>query len=430
MEKKLRTSLIGLAVSAGLFCAAFSMLIAARLNNPRQPVKETACVMLDIKKGTDKESLEFSWECRNCEPTSYQPFRKVNSEKEETLKGVSARQKFYVDESISSGNLYAYSAAAFDSKQEPGQRLGIKAEPMYFYYDKNQPETELQDFIPRLDISSGENGFALSWGNTPNIPITGYKVERCVNGVWETEAELSGDITGYSVGKTSYIYRIAAFRRVRDDIVYSQYSNTIEVKLIPAEESVTEITGMALKDNSITVSWHTPNCIPTSYQVFRGVNGEAPEPFDATAPQNQYYRDEKVEDNTLYCYQVGAFDSTAEKGHRLGVLSEPVFFYYTSSQPSPKIDEAKPAVKSAVVSGSAVTVSWSAPSNVPLTSYRIEKETSDGWTEAAVVSADTFQWSGNADAANYRVIGVFETLSEKTQTLPSDAASPVNGGEE
>lgn len=232
MNKKIRSNLIALAVSAGLLCAALSMLITARLHNPRQPVKKTPCFMLNIRYDAEKKGLDFSWDCRNCEPTSYQPFRRVNNGDEELLQAVPPREKHFTDQAVISGELYSYAAAAYDSSQKQGERLGIKAEPMFYYYDTNQPEMELTDYSPMLNISTNENGLLLSWGNTPNIPITGYLVERNIDDSWEVVSELPGDITQYPIDSALCTYRLSVFRKVRDEVVYSKCSNAVEANAI------------------------------------------------------------------------------------------------------------------------------------------------------------------------------------------------------
>lgn len=392
------------------------------------------CTITDVLKDSEQNGLRIKWDCYNCTPTSYQVFRRVNGKDSlAAYKGVSYRHKYFVDEDVSDGNLYEYNAAAFDNEAESGSKLSLMADSLFYYYDADSEETVLENYIPKLNIDIIADKVKLLWTYVPNAPISGYRLERYEDNEWKTIAKLSGNVITYDDVLTAETkYRLYVYKGSdENNMVLSMPSEEVSSVVIPVSDSMTYITNVTVENGKLLVEWHTPNVFPTSYQVMRGINGDTVDFYEDTIPEEPFFGDTNIKDSTLYCYVIAAYDNRAESGKKMGKKSQPVYYFYSASESVINISETAPEVISSFNDGSDVTIKWNAPKNTPLNRYRIEKQTENGWEETATVAADTFEWSGSADASKYRVIGIFETLSQNSlielHTLPAETVPVIQG---
>ena len=181
----------------------------------------------------------------------------------------------------------------------------------------------------------------LTWNSTTdNEAVTGYELYR--NGVKVGTTSKTDYTDGGLMPNITYTYKVAAFDAVRN---VSEMSDQVSVITKPDTEAPSVPSGLKIKTktgSAITITWNasTDDVGVKGYAIYR--NGEEVEKVNGTTS----YRDTDVNKDTLYSYQVKAFDAAGNESEACAAIK--------GSVQMPEIIDITPAHNSEIGGGKTV----------------------------------------------------------------------------
>ncbi|HYL67468.1 MAG TPA: fibronectin type III domain-containing protein [Nitrosopumilaceae archaeon] len=303
---------------------------------------------------------------------------------------------------------------------------------MTFFLDPKRPSHQhtapsAPTGLKATDVSSSQ--INLSWtapSNNGGSAITGYKIERSVNGgtTWSTiQSNTANTSTIYSdtglAASTTYVYRVSAINAIGT----SSHSNTAS-----ATTSGGTTTQITISVNSVDMSG---NPITGMSTVIRDANGNTiaegftPASFTVTSGTTYVVH---VRDYMTTVFNHWSDGTTNSYYTITPTQSVTLTAYYSTNGPGPTVTSA-PQNLQATGGNAQVSLSWTAPSNdggATITGYKIERSTDGGITWSTIVSstgstATTYSDSGLAASTTYtyRV----SAINSAGSSSPSNTAS-------
>ena len=238
------------------------------------------------------------------------------------------------------------------------------------------------------------NDIVLSWERPDTVHISGYTVRHQAGEAAYVESDrMSQGQTSFRMSDVTgdVTYRISV--RAHNDAGDSPWSPEVQVmrQLVP---SVPANVTVSVGETDIVFSWGTPEIgAPDGYHVEYGVDG-SDQPATETLPaeQTSFTHSDNIEGVT-YQYRVRAHNGAGE-----GPWSETLTVSRTLAPPAP-------TGLMTEVSGSLITLSWTAPNGGIVDSYEIEYGVpdSDETSAATVDAAETsFQHIGAQGDVTHR----------------------------
>jgi len=235
----------------------------------------------------------------------------------------------------------------------------------------------------------------LSWSqpaNLGNLVLTGYKIERSVNGgSWSTIVSNTGSTgttysdTGLSPS-TTYTYRVSAITI----LLVSSPSNTASATTaspITVPQPPTGLTASADSFSQITLNWNAPTndggSAITGYKIARSSDGGSTwiTIVSNTGSTSTAYSNSGLSPNTTYSYRVYAINSVG--------TSSPSNIASATTNTQLLPPQPPTGLTATAISSSQINLSWTAPNNnggSSITGYKIEQSTDSGSTWNVIVS--------------------------------------------
>src|SRR5690348_10343727 len=275
----------------------------------------------------------------------------------------------------------------------------------------------------------------LSWNqpaNLGNLILTGYKIERSVNGgSWYTIVSNTGSTgttysdTGLSPS-TTYTYRVSAITI----LLVSSPSNTASATTaspVTVSQPPTGLTASADSFSQITLNWNAPSNNGGSaiigYKIARSSDGGSTWStiVSNTGSTSTTYSNSGLSPNTTYSYRVYAINSVGTSSPSNTASATTLIQVLAPQSPT--------GLSATAISSSQINLSWTAPSNnggSAITGYKIEQSTNSGSTWSVIVSntgstGTTYSNVGLAASTSYayRV----SAINSVGTSIPSGTAS-------
>jgi len=227
----------------------------------------------------------------------------------------------------------------------------------------------------------------LSWNqpsNLGNLILTGYKIERSVNGgSWVTIISNTGNTgTTYSntglASSTTYTYRVSAITI----LLVSSPSNTASATTpspITVPQPPIGLTATVVFSSQINLSWTAPSnnggSAIVGYKITRSNDGGSTwnTIVSDTGSTSTTYSNSGLSPSTTYSYRVYAINSVGtSSSSNTATATTPI----QVSVPQPPTN-----LVASTASSSQINLSWNTPSNnggSAITGYKIERSTSGG----------------------------------------------------
>lgn len=242
--------------------------------------------------------------------------------------------------------------------------------------------------------AASDTSINLSWGDVAGE--TGYKIEQSTqsNATFAQVATTAANVTSYSrtglSPGTTYYFQVRA-NNSGGDSGYSNEANATTTQSPPA--TPTGLTATAVSSSRINLSWNNVTG-ESQYEVVRVGNGPIATPgADVTTAA-----DTGLNPGTQYSYQVRA-------GNAAGWSS----YSATVSATTPNVAPGIPTNVVASVTGSTVTISWTAGSPSTQTSFEVYRETLNkktgrwgSYTLVSTVSGSTFSTTNAPGTGTFR----------------------------
>ena len=271
--------------------------------------------------------------------------------------------------------------------------------------------------VPRsVSVQVEGQDIVMSWERPGTVHISGYTVRHQAGDAPYIESErlpegqTSFRMTGVA-GDT--IYRVSV--RAHNDAGDSPWSDELEIMRRLAPGAPTDAS-VSVGEADIVLSWSTPATgVPDGYHVEHGEldSGElATEELPAT--QTSFTHAGNVEGVT-YRYRVRAHNAAGESP-----WSETLTASRTLAPPAP-------TGLTTEVSGSLITLSWTAPTTGIVDSYEVEYGVRDsGETRVSIIDAEG---TGDADGTGFEHIGAQGDVTHRyrVRSVNSAGASPWAG---
>src|SRR6185437_11627046 len=238
----------------------------------------------------------------------------------------------------------------------------------------------------------------LSWNqpaNLGNLILTGYKIERSVNGgSWYTIVSNTGSTgttysdTGLSPS-TTYTYRVSAITI----LLVSSPSNTASATTaspVTVSQPPTGLTASADSFSQITLNWNAPSNNGGSaiigYKIARSSDGGSTWStiVSNTGSTSTTYSNSGLSPNTTYSYRVYAINSVGTSSPSNTASATTLIQVLAPQSPT--------GLTASSVSSSQINLSWSAPADnggSAITGYKIERSISGGSWSVLVSNTGT-----------------------------------------
>jgi fibronectin type 3 domain-containing protein len=277
-----------------------------------------------------------------------------------------------------------------------------------------QPPTAPASLTPSVVSGTQIN---LSWpAATDNVGVTGYRVERCQGTGCTNFAQIAAQPgTSYSdqglSPSTPYSYRVRAVDAAANVGPYSPVATaTTQAATPPSAPGNLVATAASTSQINLTWSASTTNVGIANYDVQRCQGSGCTNFASIASPTGTSFSDQSLPANTSYSYQVRAVDIVGDVG--------PFSAVATTVTLAPQPPTAPTNVVAAPVSGTAITVSWTAStSSVGIANYVVQRCQGAGCSNFATVASPTgtsFADSGLTTGTSY---------SYRVQALDAGGAS-------
>ena len=323
-----------------------------------------------------------------------------------------------------------YVNSALDAKTEYNYRVAVIDAAGTSGYSNQAAATTWgsPDTVATLTATSTDSAITLSWAApaTYGYPITGYKLERAVNAVTPSYADLlpvSAAALSYNDSTAehniTYIYRISANSGIVGGYSDTTTSNTIMLQQ-PAPSTITTVSATANSETQITLSWTAPAAAEniTGYLIERESptgNGFA-EIISNTGSSTNSYIDTSLTTKTEYNYRIKAISTTGTSGYSNQAATT------TWGVPD------TPAAPAATATENNITISWVAPGidGYTITGYKIERA-ADGNTATILTTAPTATSTSYIDTTATADVTYTYTVFANS-SYGYSAASPASAG--
>ena len=311
-------------------------------------------------------SIQLSWSTPSSNGgyslTSYSIYRGVSSGAESYLTSVPASSLVFTDSNASLNQTYYYQVSAVNSIGESAR--------------SNEASGKIPSSIPvtptAMSAVAGPTYIDLSWSST-GANLTGFHLYRGTVANGETLFQtLGSSVRSYrdstAVAGTTYYYRVDAY----NDLLSSSPSSEASAR-IPIVPNAPITLVATISGSNIHLAWTAPldngGSAILGYKVYRGTatGGESGTPIGTVATTS--YDDLSATAGTRYYYVVKAYNAVGDSiaGNE-------------ASGQVPTVPTA-PTGLTAVVAGSYVHLSWTAPADnggAAITQYNIYRGTSSG----------------------------------------------------
>ncbi len=250
---------------------------------------------------TKYNSVTVTWDdCENAE--NYYVYRK--SGKSGWKRIATTATLSYIDNTVSSETTYLYTVRAVNSKWG-------KAVISNYDHDGAKATTPFGGVIKLTSAkSAGYNSVKLTW--TKLDGAMGYRIYQATskNGTYKAVKTVrSGNTLTYTnkkltVGKT-YYYKVRAYDKVGNKVVWASYSEIKSAKPIPATTKISKITSSS---KSASLKWRKVSGA-SGYVVYRATskNGSYQKVKAVKGGKTITYTDSKLKSKKTYYYKVRAY---------------------------------------------------------------------------------------------------------------------------
>ena len=276
----------------------------------------------------------------------------------------------------------------------------------------------------------------LSWAASTSADTAGYIVYRNGEMIAEVPVTVYFDIQG--AASATHSYTVKAFDAVRN---ISAVSNTATITISAAPADITPptlplaLSATSVGSSSVTLVWNasTDNVGVAGYAVFR--NSQMIASVIATG-----YTDNRVAANTLYRYQVQAFDAAGNlspAGNEMSVITKPL------PNPPDVTAPTQPAGLAYNSTTNSISVTWTVSTdNVGVIGYRVYRnnlplatvpvpdysswapayyDTAVAAKTAYTYSVEAFDAAGNSSLASSDLLATTTAVQNPTDVQPPTA---------
>ena len=244
----------------------------------------------------------------------------------------------------------------------------------------------------------------LTWTKAENTD--GYEVQSEENGSWKTVATVTEEAYKASiVPGTAYKFRVVAFEKDADKVVYADASNTADVKF--SINSATALKAASVTKDSAVLTWTRAEGAD-GYEVELLENGAWK--TVKTTTENTYTH--AIVPQTEYSFRVVAFVKAGGKT------------YSGSATDTVKVSFAVKAASNlkASVSSTSVTLTWTAASGA--SGYEVQKQNGSNWETLGTVTNTEYKTTITPQSENnYRVVAFVTAGGKSYKASASNTAS-------
>jgi len=302
----------------------------------------------------------------------------------------------YTDNSLSSGTIYYYRVAAYNSEGTSNQSSYTSAITLPGV-PANVTATVNSESI------NSESSITVSWESV--IGARGYYIYRSTtaDGTYDSVgiSATTSYANNYLLSNTTYYYKVAAYHGVGTGN-QSEYASATTLLSTP---SAYNLRAIANSENSIIVSWY-PVTGATGYHIYRSTTADGTYDSVGTSATTSY-EDNSLSVHTRYYYKVAAYNS--------GGIGRQSAYFYAAILPAPT------DVTATANSESSITVSWGSVTGA--TGYRIYRSTTADGTYDIAGSSGGLSYTDNSLSANTTYYYKVATWNNSGIGTQSDYAS-------
>lgn len=345
---------------------------------------------------------------------------------------VAANTTSLVDEGLSPGTTYYYRVRAYE---DAGGTI------TYSKYSSTESAVTAGQTLEKPNAPSGLNvsatafdSISLTWSDNANNE-DGFLIERSLDGNNFSEvASLAADTVSYSDSglspKTTYYYRVRAYREDGLYTVYSDYSNRDKTATPSSPlSSPSSLSVNAASYSQIDLSWSDNSSDESGFLIERSLNGFTFSQVAQVAADATTYSNTGLVADKVYYYRVRAYREDA---------SSTVYSAYTKIVSDTTLSyplNAPSALSLTPVSYSEIDLSWSDNSSNE-TGFAIERSLNNvDFSQIAQVASDVVTYQDESlvpDTAYYYRVraysvvgGVFYFSTFTESSVASTEASPL-----
>ncbi|MEI7555400.1 fibronectin type III domain-containing protein [Candidatus Chlorohelix sp.] len=319
----------------------------------------------------------------------------------------------FIDSGLTEATGYEYRVTAM------GTPLGNLLSPTVHDFTVLLPPTLLQS------TTSTTTSIVLGWtaGSAAN---TGFSVERAsltatstftVKGTPGTNSYTDATIS--PAGEYGFFYRVRAYKTVpgsTEGTIYSDYSNLLYSETAP--NAPTGVTATPNGSTSEKIEWTDTSTFEDGYNIIIGASTYTVGPVSGTGSKGSYIVNGLTPNTTYNNVKVQAFSAGK------GVGETPTSFTTALAPPT--------AVNLTSVTGSTLTVNWTAPSGTP-TSYAVERlqlGVDSSWTQVGTPTPPPNSFDDTGLTAGKIYLYRVKAINAGTSDPSAEAGVLTTGGTE
>lgn len=388
---------------------------------PQDTVAPATPLNFSLVPNPANHSARLSWSPNSDDAVAYQVWRKAGTEPTFSLQAtVPHPTKSFNDTGLAEEVTYSYRIVAVD----PASLSSAPTKTLSMTINDLTPPPVPQNVVARTATSG--TGIEVSWDPNTADTVSYEVLFGTVNdtgsfSAFDTTADTSLTITGLNRDNTYYV----AVRAIDKVAHRSGFSIVVGVLTVdtqaPFPPSLSSATPVAT-GNAVRLEWTSTDDDIDGFRVYSNDGGSWVEVQSVTAPATTTVV-VNLTDGQQYEFRLAAFDL----GGRLGNPSNSL-----TATPADTVRPGSPPTTTVEVvpEGGAITLTWTAPSDLDVAGYNIyalDPQGAGGFAKIATVSAATLTWthSGLTNGLSYSYeVTAFDEVPNESPSGPRVVAVP------